>query len=176
MERYTGTAYVSVVTRRTANTNTSESLDPERLGVACVGVMKNGDFYFFEEENLDDLLSILKESERVVGVSDFVVDALKAYDGTEKIEFVGVLDAVNRHLGDGKRVSFNNVTKNSLGKERPDMRSLPLDWESGRKESVRHGLRKDLRLLKEIDEKIHVDGRVTVRDPDTFEERAVDVV
>ncbi|XGI83640.1 hypothetical protein ACEU6E_10280 [Halorutilales archaeon Cl-col2-1] len=176
MESYSGTAYVSVVTRRTANTNTSASLDPERLGVACVGVMRDSNFYFFEEKNLDDLLGILKESERVVGVSGFVVDALEAYDGVEEIEFVGILDAVNDRLEDGKRVSFNNVTKNSLGEERPDMRSLPLDWESGRKEAVRHGLRKDLRLLKEIDEKIHTDGRITVRDPETFEETSVEII
>lgn len=162
------TAYVSLATRES-----SEDFDPEEMGVACVAVLRNDETRFFEEPELPALQELLQDAERVVGVNDFTVRALKAR-GIEVEGFVGLQSAVSRALG--KRVSLDNVSKHTLGRERPDPVTRPLEWRSGRKQVVRKALEKDVRILRDLDEAVHGDGYVYVLDPDTMEERRVDVL
>lgn len=143
------------------------------MGIACVAVLIRDEAYFFEEDELSELMDLLSDVDRVVGVNDFTVRALEA-EGHELTGFVGILSAVSRSLG--KRVSLNNVSKHTLGRERPDSIKRPLEWSSGRKQAVRKSLEEDVRILRDLDDAVHSDGYLYVADPDTMEERRVDVL
>lgn len=162
------TAYVSLATRES-----SEDFDAEEMGVACVAVLVHDEVQFFEEDELQELMDLIQEVDRLVGVNDFTVEVLGA-EGYEAQGFVGIQSAVSRELG--KRVSLDNVSKHTLGRERPSPVVRPLEWRSGRKQVVREALKKDVWILRDLDEAVHSDGYVWVADPDTMEERRVDVL
>lgn len=165
------TAYVAVVPQETGG-----EYDPASMGVAVVGVLYNDTVYYFEEEELPRLFDMLGRARRLVGVNDYVVDALEPYASGEEeenalSEFVGVQSVVSDALGE--RVSLNNVAKATLGRERDDPRRLPLEWSEGRKKTVKRSLKKDLLILRDIDEAVR-DGEVRVTDPRTMEEKVVE--
>ena len=161
------TAYISVVPRET-----TEEYDPEAMGIAVVGVLYDGTVYYFEEKEVLRLFDLLERAERYVGVNDYIVDALGPYaEDSELSPFVGIQKRVSDSLGE--RVSLNNVTKATLGRERDDPRRLPLEWSEGRERTVRSSVKKDLLILRDLDAAIH-EGEVRVTDPRTMEERTVE--
>ncbi|MDY6780055.1 MAG: hypothetical protein SV760_05850 [Halobacteria archaeon] len=167
------TAYVSVATREE-----SPDFDPEEMGVACVAVLLDGTVYFFEEDELGRLFKLLSSVDRVVGVNEFGLEVLEPYTRTvsfdvEKVEFTGIQAVVSDSLGE--RVSLNNVAKNTLGRERPDPSRLPLEWRSGRKETVRQALKNDVLILRELHRRASSQGYLWVKHPETLEERKVEV-
>ena len=171
------TAYVAVVPRET-----TEDYDPAAMGVAVVGVLYDGTVYYFGEDDLPRLFDLLERAERFVGVNDYVVEALEPYtdertDGDGETDgdlppFEGVQTRVSDALG--QRVSLNNVAKATLGRERDDPRRLPLEWSEGREKTVKRSLKKDLLILRDLDDAIRDDRRVHVTDPRTMEETAVE--
>jgi len=163
------TAYVAVVPQ-----DTTDDYDPEAMGIGVVGVLYDDTVYYFEEDELLRLFDLLERAERLVGVNDYVLDALEPYaDETELPPFVGVQSVVSDALGE--RVSLNNVAKATLGRERDDPRRLPLEWSEGREKTVKRSLKRDLFILRDIDEAV-LDGEreVRVTDPRTMEETVVE--
>ena len=160
------TAYVSVVPRET-----TDDYDPESMGVAVVGVLYDGTVYYFGEDDLHRLFDLLGRAEGFVGVNDYVVDALEPYADDELPPFMGVQAQVSDAVGE--RVSLNNISKATLGREREDPRRLPLEWSEGRKKTVKRALKKDLLILRDLDEAMR-EGEVRVTDPRTMEEISVD--
>ena len=163
------TAYAAVVPQ-----DTTDDYDPEAMGIAVVGVLYDGTVYYFEEEEVLRLFDLLERAERLVGVNDYVLDALGPYaDEAELPPFVGVQSVVSDALGE--RVSLNNVAKATLGRERDDPRRLPLEWTEGREKTVKRSLKRDLLILRDLDEAVRDDEReVRVTDPRSMEEREVE--
>jgi hypothetical protein len=161
------TAYVAVAPRRS-----TEEYDPEAMGVAVVAVAYDGTVYYFDRTRLARLFDLLRRAERIVGVNDYVVEALEPHGEFPRSRFVGVQKRISDALGE--RVSLNNAARATLGVERDDPRRLPLEWQEGREKAVKRALRKDLRILRELDGSMH-DGEVCVTDPRTMEERAVEI-
>ena len=166
MESEDETAYVAVSPRRS-----TEEYDPVAMGVAVVAVLYRGTVYYFERDELARLFDLLGRAERVVGVNDYVVEALGPHGDVPTSSFVGI----QRRISDavGERVSLNNAARATLGVERDDPRRLPLEWQEGREKAVKRALRKDLLILRDLDEAMR-DGKVWVTDPDTMEERVVE--
>jgi hypothetical protein len=161
------TAYVSVVPRETTG-----DYDPEAMGIGVVGVLYDDTVYYFEEKEILRLFDLLENARRLVGVNDYILDALEPYADDSKLpEFVGVQSVVSDALGE--RVSLNNVSKATLGRERDDPRRLPLEWSEGREKTVKRSVKKDLLILRDLDEAIR-DGEVRVTDPRTMEETVVE--
>lgn len=162
------TAYVGVVPEET-----TEEYDPEAMGIAVVGVLYDGTVYYFEENEVLRLFDLLERAERIVGVNDYVLEALGPYaDDAELSPFVGVQKRVSDALGE--RVSLNNIAKATLGRERDDPRRLPLEWSEGREKTVKRSVKKDLLILRDIDVAAR-EREVLVTDPSTMEERTVDL-
>jgi len=162
------TAYVAVVPQ-----DTTDDYDPEAMGIGVVGVLYDDTVYYFEEDELLRLFDLLERAERLVGVNDYVLDALEPYAGDEDVlsPFVGVQSVVSDALGE--RVSLNNVAKATLGRERDDPRRLPLEWSEGREKTVKRSLKRDLFILRDIDEAVR-EGKVRVTDPSTMDEKVVE--
>ncbi|MDZ7687320.1 MAG: hypothetical protein U5J64_01125 [Halobacteriales archaeon] len=160
------TAYVAVVPRET-----TDDYDPKAMGVAVVGVLYDGTVYYFGEDDLPRLFDLLRRAERFVGVNDYIVDALEPYADEGLTPFIGVQSVVSDALGE--RVSLNNISKATLGREREDPRRLPLEWSEGRKKTVKRALKKDLLILRDLDKAVR-EGDVRVTDPRTMEERDVE--
>jgi len=158
------TAYVAVAPR----TSTDE-YDPEEMGVGLVAVLYEDTVYYFEKDDLPRLFDLLDRPDRVVGVNDFVLDVLAPHGDVEG--FVGVQSVVSDAVGE--RVSLNNVARATLGRERDDPRRLPLEWQEGRKKTVRRALRKDLLILRDLDDAVR-DGEVRVTHPETMEETVLE--
>lgn len=159
------TAYVAVAPRRS-----TEEYDPTEMGIALVAVLYDGTAYYFERDQLPRLFELLGRANRVVGVNDYVVDALSPH-GDVPEPFVGVQERISEALGE--RVSLNNAAKATLGRERDDPRRLPLEWQEGREKTVRRALKKDLLILRDLDDAMS-DGEVRVTDPETMEERVLE--
>jgi len=158
------TAYVAVAPERSV-----EEYDPEAMGVALVGALVDDTVYYFEKDELGRLFDLLGRVERVVGVNDYVVEALEPYGDVPS--FVGVQTVVSDAVGE--RVSLNNVARATLGRERNDPRRLPLEWQEERRKAVKRSLRKDLLILRDLWGAV-VDSEVWVTDPGTLEERHVE--
>lgn len=158
------TAYVVVAPRRS-----TEEYDPEAMGVALVGVLYDDTVYYFERDDLPRLFDLLNRADRVVGVNDFVVDVLAPHGEVDG--FVGVQSVVSDAVGE--RVSLENIARATLGRERDDPRRLPLEWQEGREKTVKRSLRKDLLILRDLDDAVR-DGEVRVTHPETMEEKDVE--
>lgn len=167
MERKEKTAYVAVAPRQA-----TEEYDPVAMGVAVVAVLHNGTVYYFERRNLPRLFDLLETVDRVVGVNDYVVEALEPHGDFPLSAFVGVQTRISDALGE--RVSLDNAARATLGRERDDPRRLPLEWQEGREKTVKRSLKKDVMILRDLDDAIR-EGDVWVTDPRTMEERAVEV-
>ena len=162
----TGTAYVAVAPRRP-----TEEYDPVAMGVAVVAVLYDGTVYYFERDDLSRLFELLGGVERIVGVNDYVIEALEPHGDFPRSSFVGVQTRISDAVGE--RVSLNNAARATLGVERDDPRRLPLEWQEGREKTVKRSLKKDLMILRDLDDAIR-EGDVWVTDPRTMEERAVE--
>ena len=160
------TAYVAVAPRRS-----TDEYDPAAMGVAVVAVLYDGTVYYFKRDELPRLFDLLERADRVVGVNDYVVEALEPHGDFPRASFVGVQTRISDAVGE--RVSLNNAARATLGVERGDPRRLPLEWQEGREKAVKRALRKDLMVLRDLDEAM-LDGEVWVTDPRTMEERVVD--
>ncbi|MFP4188133.1 MAG: hypothetical protein ACLFR5_01840 [Halobacteriales archaeon] len=160
------TAYVAVAPRRS-----TDEYDPVAMGVAVVAVLYEDTVYYFRRDELARLFDLLASVDRVVGVNDYVVDALEPHGDFPRSAFVGVQKRISDALGE--RVSLNNAARATLGVERDDPRRLPLEWQEGREKTVKRALRKDLMILRDLDEAMRA-GKVWVTDPRTMEERVVE--
>lgn len=161
----TDTAYVAVAPERSV-----EEYDPEAMGVALVGVLVGDTVYYFESDELDRLFDLLRRVDTVVGVNDYVVDSLEPYGDVPS--FVGVQTVVSEALDE--RVSLNNISRATLGRERDDPRRLPLEWQEGRRKTVKRSLRKDILILRDVWDAV-VNDEVWATDPDSLEERHVEI-
>ncbi len=160
------TAYVAVAPARS-----TEEYDPEAMGVAVVAVLYDGTVYYFERDDLPRLFDLLSRADRIVGVNDYVVEALAPYGDFPRSSFVGVQTRISDALGE--RVSLNNAARATLGRERDDPRRLPLEWQEGREKTVKRSLRKDLQVIRDLDEAVR-GGEVRVTHPRTMEETVVE--
>jgi hypothetical protein len=161
------TAYVAVAPR-----HSTDEYDPEMMGVAVVAVLYDGTVYYFEKDELSRLFELLDTLDRVVGVNDYVVEALAPHGDFPRSSFVGVQTRISDALGE--RISLNNAARATLGRERDDPRRLPLEWQEGRKNTVKTALKKDLLILRDLDDAMTEDD-IWVTDPRTMEERSVEV-
>lgn len=161
------TAYVAVAPRHSTN-----KYEPEKMGVAVVAVLYDGTVYYFEKDQLPRLFELLDTVDRIVGVNNYVPEALAPHGNFSRSSFVGVQTRISDALGE--RISLNNAARATLGRERNDPRRLPLEWQEGRKNSVKRALKKDLLILRDLDDAIAEDD-IWVTDPRTMEERSVEL-
>jgi hypothetical protein len=161
------TAYVAVAPRRS-----TDEYDPVGMGVALVAVAHEGTVYYFERGDLHRLFELLDTADRVVGVNDYVVESLEPHGDFPRSSFVGVQKRVSDAVGE--RVSLGNVARATLGRDRDDPRRLPLEWQEGREKAVKSALKKDLRILRDLDAEMREGGEVLVTHPRTMEETAVE--
>lgn len=161
-------AYLSIVTR-----DASATVDPAEMGVAVAAVLVEDTVYFFTPDRFDRLGDMLSSVDRVVGVNDFAVEALASEGVAVESPYHGLQALVSASLGE--RVTLANVARATLGAERPEMKALPLEWREGNRSEVRRQLKRDVRLLRALHERIETDGAVHLTHPETLEETRVAV-
>jgi len=128
---------------------------PELLGVSmlCAYSYNDNKFSAFEESELKDFESMLKNAGLVVGfnIRGFDLPVLQPYVGMnlKKLNFLDMMDGVVNAAG--FRVSLDNLAKNTLGLAKSADGLQALEWfRQGRIQEVEEYCLKDVEVTKKL--------------------------
>ena len=128
---------------------------PELLGVSmlCAYSYNDDKFSAFEESELKDFESMLKNAGLVVGfnIRGFDLPVLQPYVGMnlKKLNFLDMMDGVVNAAG--FRVSLDNLAKNTLGLAKSADGLQALEWfRQGRIQEVEEYCLKDVEVTKKL--------------------------
>lgn len=129
--------------------------DPERLKVSVVGIYdyRDNQFKAFFEDELNKLWPILEKASLIIGfnIRKFDLPVLSAYYVGDLFKFpiLDILDEIKKSLG--KRISLNELSKETLGEKKSAHGFQALDfYRKGEFEKLKNYCLNDVRLTRDL--------------------------
>jgi DEAD/DEAH box helicase domain-containing protein len=130
--------------------------DPSKLKIAVAGVLTNDEYHLFEEKDVNELISMLKKADLIVGhnIIDFDFKVLQPYCDNQTINELNkkacdTLDILYKLTG--RKLSLDHLVKKNIGlKKTIESIKIPGMWRNGQKEEVKEYLKNDLKITKEL--------------------------
>lgn len=136
----------------------------EKLKIAELGILQNGVYETYGEDDIDQLLDMLDDASLIVGhnIIKFDYKVLKHYvekDDMEKLEkkvFDTMLEFQKRCVGKASWVKLDDLARRNFGMGKTeDSMDIPKMWREGKREEVKSYLLNDLKMT----EKVYLHGR-----------------
>ena len=130
--------------------------DPSKLKVAVAGVLLDGEHRMFREEEVNELISFLKEVDLIVGhnVLRFDFKVLQAYTSENLMDlFIQKTFDTLQELEKvtGKWLGLDDLAKRNLGMSKnAETILIPKMWRDGKEEEVISYLKNDLDMTKAV--------------------------
>lgn len=130
----------------------------EKIRIAELGILRNGVYKTFEENNINKLIPELLDAELIVGhnIMKFDYEALKYYLQKEDMfkimlkSFDTMLE-FDKHTGDAGWVSLDDIAQRNFGmKKNEDSIKIPQMWREGKVDAVKTYLLNDLKMTEQF--------------------------
>lgn len=130
----------------------------EKIKIAELGILRNGVYKTFEENNINKLIPELLDAELIVGhnIMKFDYEVLKHYlpqDEMFKIimkSFDTMLE-FDKFTGDAGWVSLDDISQRNFGmKKNEDSIKIPQMWREGKVDAVKTYLLNDLKMTEQF--------------------------
>ncbi len=134
-----------------------------KLKIAELGILQDGKYKTFEENNIDNLISELDKSKLIVGhnIIQFDYEILKYYFSQDimfkiKMKTFDTMLKFDKFTGKAGWVSLNDIATRNFGMSKTeDGTKIPQMWREGKKEQVKSYLLNDLKIT----EKFYLKGK-----------------
>ncbi len=129
-----------------------------KLKIAELGILRNNIYTTFEEDNIDNLLPELNDTELICGhnIIKFDFEVLKYYLSKDEM-FKIILKSFDTMLEfdkfteDAGWVSLDDIAQRNFGmKKTEDSVLIPKMWHNGEKDRVKQYLRNDLKITEQF--------------------------
>lgn len=135
--------------------------NPENYGkikIAELGILQNGVYTTFEENNINDLIPELDKSELIVGhnIIQFDFKILEHYFPKNimlniYLKSFDTMLELNKFTSDAGWVSLDDIAQRNFGmKKTEDSIKIPEMWRNGEKDKVKEYLLNDLEMTKKF--------------------------
>jgi len=129
-----------------------------KLKIAELGILRNDIYTTFEENNINDLIPELLDSELIIGhnIIQFDFKVLEHYFPKD-VMFKIILKSFDTMLefdkftGDAGWISLNDISQRNFGmKKNEDSIKIPEMWRNGEKDKVKSYLLNDLKMTEQF--------------------------